>query len=66
MSTREAIRIASKDLILPELETLSRGTEELKPRLDMTSKRLDRLYEVIVRREEHEDLARMVLDLQKR
>ena len=34
-------------------------------RIDETNKRLDRLYEVIVRREEHQDLAFRVTHLEK-
>ncbi|MFN6962062.1 MAG: hypothetical protein ACK4N6_07445, partial [Rhodocyclaceae bacterium] len=40
--------------------------EELTARIDETNKRLDRLYEVIVRRDEHVGLERWVRELDRK
>ena len=40
--------------------------EELSQQIGETNKRIDRLYEVIVRREEHKSLDRRVLGLEKK
>jgi len=37
---------------------------DLSRRIDETNKRIDRLYEVIVRREEHEDSKRRIITLE--
>jgi len=39
--------------------------EELSERIDETNKRIDRLYEVIVRRDEHYKLDQRVADLER-
>ena len=46
-------------------EELSERIDETNKRIDGTNKRIDRLYEVIVRRDEHYKLDQRVADLER-
>ncbi len=46
-------------------EDLSERIDETNKRIDGTNKRIDRLYEVIVRRDEHYKLDQRVADLER-
>jgi chromosome segregation ATPase len=47
-------------------ERIDSLNNSLSTRIDVTNERFDRLYDVIVRREEHEDLKRNLLDFGRR
>lgn len=47
-------------------ERMDSLNNSLSTRIDVTNERIDRLYDVIVRREEHEDLKRNLLDFGRR
>lgn len=53
MDMKEAVVATFREYLLPELESLKSGQTRITSDIAAVNKRLDRLYEVIVRRDEH-------------
>ena len=59
------VKTALQERIVPELNSIKDVRIELRAEIAKTNTRIDRLYEVIVRRDEHHKLEQRVADLER-